>query len=176
MFLLLLASSNWGFPFRLPEEDRQSEAVAAGLVTQHAALMRNKRCVLAYLNFRLNYIKRLRWELGSGSLAQGYRELMSAEEISFFHSYSQLLTEMHDAYSNVPMDSSSQEETQWLDLDLCTDLTPPSALLVKVRVLTDGGEVATENGSIYLQAHSTQFLPRTDVETLVAQGIVKEVD
>lgn len=55
------------------------------------------------------------------------------------------------------------------------DSKPPKDLFVEVRVLRDCGEVMTENGAVNLEANSTHFLRRVDVEQLIRQGLLEQI-
>nr|KAG5699760.1 hypothetical protein BaRGS_014176 [Batillaria attramentaria] len=57
---------------------------------RHTALERNKRCVLAYLNNRLEHIKRMRWEFGS-VLPADLRYNLCEQEVQWFNSYNRML-------------------------------------------------------------------------------------
>nr|CCA25651.1 DNA replication complex GINS protein PSF1 putative [Albugo laibachii Nc14] len=141
------------------DDIEQHPSVHCGLVVTHQCLLRNKRCLLAYLMARVNKIKALRWELGA-VVPDGLRKSLSQAEIQFFHAYDQQLSDyMAD-----------------LDLDVTTDLAPPKNLYIEVRVLHDCGELMTESGVINLQANSTHFLRRFDAEPLIRQGLLQHLE
>ncbi|RLN06062.1 hypothetical protein BBJ28_00017166 [Nothophytophthora sp. Chile5] len=79
--------------------------------------------------------------------------------MQFFNAYDQLLTDYMADF----------------ELDLSADLKPPKDLYVEVRVLRDCGEVMTESGLVNLDAHSTHFLRRVDVEQLIRQGLLEQI-
>lgn len=54
-------------------------------------------------------------------------------------------------------------------------MQPPKDLYIEVRVLRDCGEVMTENGLVHLEANSTHFLRRADVEQLIRQGLLEQI-
>lgn len=54
-------------------------------------------------------------------------------------------------------------------------MQPPKDLYVEVRVLRDCGEIMTENGLVNLEANSTHFLRRVDVEQLIRQGLLEQI-
>ncbi|CAH0482228.1 unnamed protein product [Peronospora belbahrii] len=139
--------------------EAQPPSVHCGLVVNHQCLLRNKRCLMAYIYHRMEKIKALRWETGTiipDSLAQN----LCQREVQFFNQYDQLL-----------MDYMTEFE-----LDLSTGLKPPKDLYVEVRVLCDCGEVMTENGIVNLEAHSQHFLRRVDVEQFIRQGLLKQIE
>merc|ERR1712038_2175212 len=69
-----------------------SEAIAgeqqlfAGIQLRHAALERNKRCVLAYLYNRVDQVRKMRWEFGS-VLPQDVKYNLSEHEVQWFNKY-----------------------------------------------------------------------------------------
>ncbi|EGG24742.1 hypothetical protein DFA_02986 [Cavenderia fasciculata] len=93
---------------------------------------RNKRCILAYLNERLERIKEFRWNSGSGVLDSHFKEHMSVNEIQFFTNHDKLLAEYH----------------QNIGMDLTVDINqPPKDLLIEVRVIKEFGEVILNSGA-----------------------------
>ncbi|KAF4029665.1 GINS complex protein [Phytophthora infestans] len=132
--------------------------VACGLVVNHQCLLRNKRCLIAYLHHRIEKIKALRWETGTIMPAQLAQNLCQ-REVQFFNQYDQLLTDYMADF----------------ELDLSADMKPPKDLYVEVRVLRDCGEVMTESGLVNLEAHSQHFLRRVDVEQLIRQGLLEQI-
>ncbi|OWZ09451.1 DNA replication complex GINS protein PSF1 [Phytophthora megakarya] len=133
-------------------------SVHCGLVVNHQCLLRNKRCLIAYVHHRMEKIKALRWETGTiipASLAQN----LCQGEVQFFNQYDQLLTDYMADF----------------ELDLTADIKPPKDLYVEVRVLRDCGEVMTESGLVNLEAHSQHFLRRVDVEQLIRQGLLEQI-
>ncbi|XP_042645496.1 DNA replication complex GINS protein PSF1 isoform X1 [Tyto alba] len=86
---------------------------------RHCCLLRNQRCVLAYLYDRLLRIRALRWECGS-VLPNTIQFHMSAEEAEWLNRYKKSLA----AY----MRSVGGEE----GLDLTQDIKPPKSLYIEV--------------------------------------------
>ncbi|GAB9462575.1 DNA replication complex gins protein psf1 [Globisporangium polare] len=140
------------------DEIEQQPAVHCGLIVSHQCLLRNKRCLLAYLYERTEKIKNLRWETGTiipATLAPN----LCQREVQFFQSYDQLLTDYMADF----------------EIDLSADSKPPKDLYVEVRVLRDCGEIMTESGIVNLEANSTHFLRRVDVEQLIRQGLLEQI-
>ncbi|RLN50627.1 hypothetical protein BBJ29_005441 [Phytophthora kernoviae] len=138
--------------------EEQPASVHCGLIVNHQCLLRNKRCLIAYLYHRVEKIKALRWEAGTiipAPLAQN----LCQREMQLFNAYDQLLTDYMADF----------------ELDLSADLKPPKDLYVEVRVLRDCGEVMTESGLVNLEAHSQHFLRRVDVEQLIRQGLLEQI-
>ncbi|EEY57519.1 DNA replication complex GINS protein PSF1 [Phytophthora infestans T30-4] len=158
-----LQRSDWLPPYnedlvRQVVEESGNTYVACGLVVNHQCLLRNKRCLIAYLHHRIEKIKALRWETGTIMPAQLAQNLCQ-REVQFFNQYDQLLTDYMADF----------------ELDLSADMKPPKDLYVEVRVLRDCGEVMTESGLVNLEAHSQHFLRRVDVEQLIRQGLLEQI-
>ncbi|TMW63790.1 hypothetical protein Poli38472_002731 [Pythium oligandrum] len=140
------------------DDIEQHQSVHCGLIVSHQCLLRNKRCVLAYLYERSEKIKNLRWETGTiipATLAPN----LNQREVQFFNAYDQLLTDYMADF----------------ELDLTADAKPPKDLYVEVRVLKGCGEIMTENGLVNLEVNSTHFLRRVDVEQLIRQGFLEQL-
>ncbi|KAF1332387.1 DNA replication complex gins protein psf1, partial [Globisporangium splendens] len=140
------------------DEIEQQPSVHCGLIVSHQCLLRNKRCLLAYLYERTEKIKNLRWETGT-IIPAPLAPNLCQREVQFFQSYDQLLTDYMADF----------------EIDLSADTEPPKDLYVEVRVLRDCGEIMTENGLVNLEANSTHFLRRVDVEQLIRQGLLEQI-
>jgi len=139
--------------------DSAQPEISSGLIINHTSVNRNKRAILAYLNYRAQKIKELRWELASSVLPPDLSDNLSDKEKLFFTEYDKTLT---GYFKNFP------------ELDLTTDLQhPPKDVYIEVRVLKDASEILTETGPVNLEKHTTHFLPRTAVEPLIKQGVLK---
>ncbi|XP_008428720.1 DNA replication complex GINS protein PSF1 [Poecilia reticulata] len=147
-----------------------SEAKAAGradlipsIKLRHCCLLRNQRCVVAYLYDRLLRIRALRWEYGS-VLPANVRFHMSAEEVQWFGQYKKSLASF--------MRSIGGQE----GLDVTQDMKPPKSLYIQVRCLKDHGEFEIDDGTvILLKKNSQHFLPRWKCEQLIRQGVLEHV-
>ncbi|CAG9113897.1 hypothetical protein JYU34_008918 [Plutella xylostella] len=133
---------------------------------RHAALERNKRCLLAYLYSRMNKIKTLRWEFGS-VLPPDIRELLSDEEYQWFSKYStNLATYMR----------SLGQDIGYSGIDLTENLKPPKSLFIEVLCVVDYGKLELEDGDvIMLKKNSRHFLPTSECQTLIRQGVLKQI-
>lgn len=139
--------------------DEIPDPVKVSLVVHHQALLRNKRCLLAYLKWRADRITQLRWETGP-VIPQELQQSLSARERDLFNAYDGILTDYAEG----------------LNLDLTADLQPPKELHVEVRVLSDCGEIMTDHGSVKLDRGTTHLLRRSDVEHLVLHGQLQELE
>ncbi|CAI5517917.1 unnamed protein product [Closterium sp. Naga37s-1] len=138
------------------QETRLEDATA--VMVHHQALLRNKRCLLAYLNARMDQIRRLRWQLGA-TLPRALQERLSAGEGEWLAQYSQSLGDyMADA-----------------GLDLTVDLLPPKDPYIEVRVLKDAGAMYLDDKVAYLEANTLHLVRKTDAEPLILKGIVVDV-
>lgn len=130
---------------------------------RHCALLRNRRCTIAYLYDRLLRIRALRWEYGS-VLPNSLRFHMSAEETEWFNHYKKSLATY--------MRSLGGDE----GLDITQDVKPPKSLYIEVRCLKDYGEFEVDDGtSVLLKKNSQHFLPRWKCEQLIRQGVLEHV-
>lgn len=135
-----------------------SPAVKGSMWIQYQAILRNKRCLLAYSTDRTKRLEELRWDVGA-VLPMHVRANLSQHEVEYFSNYSKGL--------NTYM--------QEIGLDLASDLAPPKELYIEVRVLEDVGEIATEEGSVNLEKDTQHFLRRSDVEPLIRQGMLEHI-
>ena len=61
-------------------------------------------------------------------------------------------------------------------MDLTIDQDPPKSLYIEVRCVQDHGELETDDGTVIMLKKNTQhFLPRSQVEPLIRQGILQHV-
>ncbi|XP_059049644.1 DNA replication complex GINS protein PSF1-like [Achroia grisella] len=133
---------------------------------RHSALERNKRCLMAYLYSRMEKIKTLRWEFGS-VLPPDVRELLSDEEYVWFSKYSTNLA----SYMR-----SLGQDIGYSGIDLTENLKPPKSLYIEVLCLVDYGKLELEEGDvIMLKKNSRHFLPTSECQTLIRQGILKQI-
>ncbi len=134
--------------------------VRISLAVQHTTVLRNKRCVLAYVVERLNRLRRLRWETGP-IIPDALRMNLSTREMEFFGAYSRLLADFQQSFGT--------------GLDLTADMDPPKGERVQVRVKVDCGEFFTDTGSVRLEKGTTHFLRLADVDQLIRQGLLEHI-
>lgn len=134
------------------------------IIIQTCTIFRNKRAVLAYLNYRLQKLEELRWETGP-KIPPHFQNQLSKHEIEYFQGYSALLN------------SYSKSISKTLNLDLTADKQPPKSLYVEGRVMEDMGEVVLpDTGAVNLKKNTTHLFRRTEAYHLIKQGIVKQVN
>ncbi|XP_019715841.1 DNA replication complex GINS protein PSF1 isoform X2 [Hippocampus comes] len=130
---------------------------------RHCCLLRNQRCVGAYLYDRLLRIRALRWEYGS-VLPANVRFHMSAEELQWFTCYKKSLASFMRSLGGGG------------GLDVTQDMRPPKSLYIQVRCVKDHGELEIDDGTlVLLKKNSQHFLPRWKCEHLIRQGILEHV-
>ena len=122
-------------------------------------MLRNKRAMLVYLNERMNRVKELRWEIGTG-LPESASANLSHSERNFFTKYSENLNEYMRA----------------VDLNLTLDLEPPRHHKIKVRCLEDRGELFTRDGFVDLRKNTVHLLWREEAEPLIREGVLEQLD
>ncbi len=133
------------------------------IVLRHSAIERNKRCVLAYLHDRATKICEMRWQFGP-VLPVELKSQLCEPEVAFFSQYNKDLA----GYMRSIGDGTG--------VDLTTDHSPPKSLYIEVRCVQDYGEFETADGSIIVLKKNTQhFLPRSQCEPLIRQGILQHV-
>ncbi|XP_037942840.1 DNA replication complex GINS protein PSF1-like [Teleopsis dalmanni] len=131
---------------------------------RHTVLQRNKRCLLTYLYQRLQRIKALRWEFGP-IIPSDIKNSLCEPEINFFNAYSKSLA----SYMRSVGDGQG--------INLTGNLLPPKSLYVEVRCNKDYGKYELDDGEvILLKKNSQHYLPRSQIETLIRQGILQHIE
>ncbi|MES1914113.1 MAG: hypothetical protein MHM6MM_006238 [Cercozoa sp. M6MM] len=143
------------------EEHSQDEETRSRRIRQVYTLQRavefNRRCLVAYQKNRLDRIEET-WWMDGGHLDDESVERLAVTEQEHFRSFGALLQKYMDS----------------IDIDLTTDMSPPNATRVAVRVLEDCGTLQTDTGVVTLRKGNRLFLPRDNVEILVRQGKVRQ--
>lgn len=128
---------------------------------RHALLQRNVRCTLAYLYNRLLKLKEIRWHLGS-SLTSDIKEALTEPEVQWFNNYSKLLSNYMMSFPD--------------GVNITTDMKPPKSLFIEVKCLVDHGKLELESGEVIaIQKDSIHYLPRSECEQLIRQGILQHI-
>ncbi|KAH7909097.1 hypothetical protein BJ138DRAFT_1156109 [Hygrophoropsis aurantiaca] len=146
--------------------DNGDAVVSPAMLIFQTAIVRNKRCLLAYHKHRLDRIRDMYWAVG-GALPhilsnQDIRSKLSPHEVDFLRQYSASVMEYRAGFSN--------------ELDITASIThPPKDLHVLVRVVRDCGVIQTELGSIDFQKGQRFMVRRADIEHLIVQGYLQEV-
>ena len=129
---------------------------------RHALLQRNLRCSLAYLYNRLEKLKEIRWHLGP-TLTPDIKEALCEPEIQWFNNYSKLLADYMMSFPD--------------QLNLMTHMKPPKSLYIEVKCLVDHGKLELDSEEVVLlQKNSIHYLPRTECEHLIRQGILEHIE
>ncbi|CAI9786990.1 unnamed protein product [Fraxinus pennsylvanica] len=129
-----------------------------GALIHHLSLVRNKRCLMAYVYNRAEVIKSLGWVIDC-VLPEEIEEKLSSSEKEYFKNHAATL----------------QSYMSELDLDLTVDMIPPKDPYIKVRVLDDIGEVVLSDQVATLARNAMLFLRRTDGEQYISQGLMEEL-
>lgn len=145
------------------EQNRQEVAlhstISPSITFRHTAIERNKRCLLAYLNSRMEKIRGMRWQFGA-VLPEEIRLNLCEPELEFFSKYNRLLANYMSSVGT----------------DMTLDLSPPKSLYIDVRVKQDYGEIETPDGQvIQLKAGAQHHLPRELCEQLILQGVLEHI-
>jgi GINS complex subunit 1 len=130
------------------------------------AILRNKRCLLAYHSHRLDRLRDMYWDLG-GALPHilgdpDTRSKLSPHEVDYLRSYHSSAMDFRGEFSN--------------ELDIMAGITvPPKELHVSVKVVRDCGVIQTELGAIDFRRGQRFMVRRADIEHLIVQGYLEEV-
>ena len=142
---------------------------------RHAALQRNKRCLLTYVYTRMNWIASLRFELASVVAPKHIKNNMSDLEVVWFQKYSKTLANYMKSLSQATQQDSNPEDMYRIDLTQYT--RPPKSLYIHVRCLTDYGELELSDGhTVSFITNSQHYVLASDVQDLIKQGILEHID
>ncbi|XP_015573788.1 probable DNA replication complex GINS protein PSF1 [Ricinus communis] len=133
-----------------------------GALTHHLSLIRNKRCLMAYVYNRAEIIRNLAWKVGFEllELPEEIQEKLNHSEKNYYGKHSAAL----------------QSYMAEIGIDLNVDMVPPKDPYIKVRVLSDMGEgILLSDKTANLSRHSMHFLKRTDAEQYIARGMMEEL-
>lgn len=134
---------------------------------RHAALQRNKRCLLTYSYTRMNWIASLRWELSTVIPPKHIKQNMSDLELAWFQKYSKTLANYMKSLGN---------SINIQGIDLTQYSRPPKSLYIHVRCLKDYGEFELADGQcVSLLVDSQHYLLASDVQDLIKQGILEHI-
>lgn len=140
----------------LNEEREESIRVKSNMI------FRDKRCVLAYLNFRLNKLEALRLESGP-SIPPHFSNQLNKDEMDYFKQYSALVQDYNRKVSKY--------------IDITGDLQPPKDLYIEVRVNEDIGDIVLpETGQVSLERNTVHLLRRSEAAPLVRQGVLQHMN
>ncbi|BAT92733.1 hypothetical protein VIGAN_07155300 [Vigna angularis var. angularis] len=131
-----------------------------GALIHHLTLVRNKRCLMAYVYNRAEIIRNLLWKIGH-VLPQEIEEKLSHAEGEYFKKHSAALK----YYMSKVM------------VDLTVDMIPPKDPYIKVRVLDDIGDgiLLSDDKTANFACHSMHLLKRTDAEQFISRGQMEEL-
>ncbi|XP_039280782.1 DNA replication complex GINS protein PSF1 [Nilaparvata lugens] len=128
---------------------------------QSATMVRNKRCLLAYVWNRMQRLRQLRWEFGS-MLPADVKANLNESEMEWIANYGKTL--------NNYMRTLNQRH----GLNLAQNMKPPKSLFMEVRSLVDEGKLETDDGEVVtLKKNSRLLLPWSQAEPLIRQGILE---
>lgn len=136
------------------------------VVIYQTAILRNKRCLLAYHQHRMNFLKDLYWNLGGAlppilSNAQ-IRANLAPHEVDFLREYNTMVVDFRADFTD--------------ELDITSGITtPPKDIHVLVRVVKDCGVIQTEVGTIDFQKGQRFMVRKSDIEHLIIQGYLEEI-
>ncbi|KAI0735387.1 hypothetical protein C8Q76DRAFT_610058 [Earliella scabrosa] len=158
---------------------KESERYMPTILLYQTAILRNKRCLLAYHHHRIEFLKDLYWSGAAAAAAapQDIRSKLSPHEVDFLRSYAASLLQLRaDAFSSaVGGAGGGAGHGVTEDIDLLAPIAhPPKDLQVHVRVVRDCGIVHTELGAIDFKRGHRFLVRRSDIEHLIVQGYLEE--
>lgn len=149
----------------LVHQQQQQQPPPALLIIQ-TAILRNKRCLLAYHMHRVDRLRDMYWAVG-GALPhllsnQDLRGKLSPHEVDFLRQYNSSVMEFRSEFSQ--------------ELDIMASIThPPKDIHVLVKVVKDCGVIQTELGSIDFKKGQRFLVRRADIDHLIVQGYLEQV-
>ena len=138
--------------------NKASDSLQLSFQVHSQAILRNKRCVLAYLLHRINMIQ-THWWKESSILSDEIKSKLSTSEQRLFQDYNRI----------------NSKYMSHMDISLKSSLEPPNSLWKEVYVLKTVSGLMIESGVRHLEKHTREFLLHSDCEMLSLQGIVEEV-
>ncbi|KAD2393931.1 hypothetical protein E3N88_40908 [Mikania micrantha] len=130
-----------------------------GALIHHLSLVRNKRCLMAYVYNRAEVIQSLGWTIKHDTdLPDAIEKKLSDSENEYFKKH----------YKNL------QSYMTDLDLDLAVDMVPPKDPYIKVRVLEELGDgIVLGDQVANLPMHAILFVKRIDAESYISQALFR---
>mmetsp|Transcript_49977 Transcript_49977/g.79079 ORF Transcript_49977/g.79079 Transcript_49977/m.79079 type:complete len:210 (+) Transcript_49977:61-690(+) len=148
-----------------PDLENLPQDIVAGLCLYNDLIDRNRRCLLAYLNYRLEMIESLRWEVGLMVPPEKLEKLHDSEK-TYMHLYNTAL----DRYTKNYIPGVKEP------LDLTLDAKAPEELIVQIKVHEEVGDIVTlDSGVLKLHKGDCHNVKRTDIEQLIRAGKVEHV-
>ncbi|CEH13420.1 Predicted alpha-helical protein, potentially involved in replication/repair [Ceraceosorus bombacis] len=176
-------------------------SLGAQLLTHHLSALRNKRCLLAYHNHRMDFLRRALWdkagsaqlllEEGRGSELGALKSRLSAEEVRSIRAYAELLRAYKEQFLDIvdltaPLHRSGHGAGEGGGegaggsaggrMMMERDVGPPLELMVTIVARRDARDVMTERGTISLRMGERFRVARSEVEGLIVRGWVSVVD
>ncbi|KAG2313731.1 hypothetical protein Bca52824_025288 [Brassica carinata] len=133
-----------------------------GALVHHLSLIRNKRCLMAYVHNRADIVRDLAWRVGLEllGLPPEIQEKLTTLEKDYFKNHS------------VAVKSYMGK----VGIELNVDMVPPKDPYIKVRVVGDIAEgIVMNDKTTNFARHSMHFLKRTDAEPYIARGQMEEL-
>lgn len=150
-----------------------SEAIPPSLLIYQTAIVRNKRCLLAYHKHRMDMLRDMYWASGCALphiLSNApLRARLSPQEVDFLRQYNTSTMAFRASFSSSGGDRD-------VDVDITASVEkPPKDLHVLVWVKRDCGTIQTELGAIDFKKGQRFMVRRADIEHLIVQGYLEEV-
>lgn len=152
-----------------------TDAVSPSLLIYQTAIVRNKRCLLAYHAHRMDQLRDMYWASGCALphilSNASLRSKLSPHEVDFLRQYNSSTQAFRSSFSS-DLDDTDRE----VDVDITANIEkPPKDLHVLVWVKRDCGVIQTELGAIDFKLNERYLVRKADIEHLIVQGFLEEV-
>lgn len=151
----------------------ETDDVSPSLLIYQTAIVRNKRCLLAYHMHRMDRLRDMYWASGCALphilSNAALRSKLSPHEVDFLRQYNISTMSFRASFA-------SDIEERDVDVDITASVEkPPKDLHVLVWVKKDCGTIQTELGAIDFRKGQRFMVRRADIEHLIVQGYLEEV-
>lgn len=157
----------------------RTDNVSPSLLVYQTAIIRNKRCLLAYEMHGMDRLRDMYWACGCALphilSNASLRSKLSPHEVDYLRQYNTSTMSFRASFASdiSPHALANQSE---IDVDITANIEkPPKDLHVLVWVKRDCGTIQTEVGSIDFRKGQRFLVRRADVEHLIVQGYLEEV-
>lgn len=122
-----------------------------------ARASKNKRCILAYLNDRMNKLENYSWEYNK-DIPEQILSKMDEKDKNYQEQYYNLINKYSKNISEC-------------DFDLTKNYQPPKEIYIEVRALQDINNLKTFEGEINVVKNHTYSFRKNDIEHYIRKGL-----
>lgn len=117
----------------------------------------NKRCLMIYLQNRMEKMEKITWNLGN-IFPEQIQKNFDEKDKKYYEQYNHLIKQ----YSNL---------LSFSDYDLTKDYAPPKDLYVEVRALENIDNIQTHEGKINVEKNHSYSFRCNDIDHLLRRGL-----